>query len=392
MKIKIKTIDTSIISFLLISTVLPITFSKIMISTSFIAILLRIFLSKDFLKYYNNKILILILFLPVLFNSFLYDLKETIRYLVILMIVLGLPYSSFRINSSPINKVSLLCLFYLIISQILLIFQNEVIYNFRDYAYKTEWSYVFLSYGKVDNILDVFVDESFRAGGLYYNPNILANLIFLYFIIFDLTYKENNTNYISKKNYFLKKINLYNVIFIIIVLSILLTKSRTVIIALLIYFSLVNFEFKNILNLKINKKIFSLIFLVILIFLSLGDRLIEGFLNQDGSFYLKYNIFYNHLLNADFFEILFGGTFEKQFDTEYGKLFGASGLLGTLGYFYFLKLIADINVKAKQVVLSLLIISFGTTIFLSLLKISIILPIIIIICSLKKKPKIAILN
>lgn len=385
MKIKTQTIDTLLISALMFSSVLPVTLSKILISILFSFILLRIILSNDLFNYSNSKIIIFIFFLHVIFMSFFYDPKESLRFLIILMIVLGIPYSTFRLNYSTLLRSSMIIILYLVITQILIAFDNQTIINFRNYGYETEWSYVFLNYGEIDNISKILVEDSFRAGGLYYNPNILANLIFLYFIIFDLTYKENNTNYISKKNYFLEKINLYNVIFFIIFLGILLTKSRTVIIAFLIYFYYANIEFKKTLNLKINKKYFIFVVLIVFIFFSQGNRLIEGFLNQDDSFYIKYNIFYYHLLNANFFQILFGGTFDKQFDSEYGKLFGASGLLGILGYFYFLKLIANINVKAKPVVLSFLIISFGTTVFLSLLKASVILPIIIIVCSLNQK-------
>ena len=382
MKIKIRLINSMLVSLLLLSVILPVTVAKMFVAISFGLILLKIIFSKDIFKYANYKLIIFILFLPVILSSIMYDAKETLRYITILTIALGLPYSNFKINYSLIYKVSALCLFYLIITQILLIFENETIINFRDYAYLTEWSYIFLSYGKIDNLsLDIFFDTNFRAAGLYYNPNILAGLIFLYFILFDSVYKNLpiKTNSKQKNKPF---INLYKVVLFFAILGLILTKSRTVILAFLTYNYFVNFHLKEFINLKIKKNFIYFIFLFMIILFLEGNRIVEGVLDEGESFNSKYKGFIDYIKNkASFLNLFLGGTFDKQFDTEYGKLLGAAGIIGVIGYFCLYSLLIKINPSTKSVIFSFLIMSFGTTVLLSLMKIAIILPIIIILLS-----------
>ena len=101
-----------LVSLLLLSVILPVTVAKMFVAISFGLILLKIIFSKDIFKYANYKLIIFILFLPVILSSIMYDAKETLRYITILTIALGLPYSNFKINYSLIYKVSALCLFY----------------------------------------------------------------------------------------------------------------------------------------------------------------------------------------------------------------------------------------------------------------------------------------
>ena len=88
MKVKLHTIDTILVSLLLLSAILPTIVAKIMVIVFFSFILLRIFSTNDVFKYANSKILIFILFLPVIILSLYHDLKETLRYMTILTIVL----------------------------------------------------------------------------------------------------------------------------------------------------------------------------------------------------------------------------------------------------------------------------------------------------------------
>ena len=386
MKIKIRSIDSMLVSLLLISVILPVTVAKIFVALSFSLIALRVFFSKEIFRYVNSKIIILVLFLPVILFSMTYDAKETLRYIIILTIALGLPYSNIRINYSLICKVSALCLFYLIITQMLLIFENETITIFRDYNYQTEWSHRFLSYSKIDNLsLDILFDSNFRAAGLYYNPNVLAGLIFLYFILFDSVYK-NLLIKINTKKKNKSFINLYNIVLFFVILGILLTKSRTVILAFLTYIYFANFHLKEFLNLKMKKIFIYFIFLLIIVLFLEGNRVIRGILDEGSSFNIKYGILIHYIKNeTSLFNLFFGGTFDKQFDTEYGKLLGAAGIIGIIGYYFFYSLLIKINPSIKSVIFSFLVMSFGTTVLLSLIKIAIILPIIIIFFSKNNK-------
>ena len=379
MKVKLHTIDTILILLLLLSVILPIAVAKIMVIVFFSFILLRMLSTNDIFKHAKSKILIFILFLPVIILSINYDAKETLRYITIMTIALGLPFSNFRINHSIVSKVSIYIIFYLFITQILIMLDNETIISFQEYAYKTEWSYVFSSYAANNTFgYDFFMNDNFRAGGLYYNPNILAGIIFLYFLIFKIIERINQ---LDKKNINKK---LSNIVFVIVFFALLLTKSRTVIISFIFFMYFKDANFKNILKLKINKKFIYPLIIIIITFYLQGERIISGMNNIEDSFILKYTILFNYIENdLNLFKFFFGGTFNIQFDTEYGKLFGASGLMGVFGYLYFLRLIYKINPESKVLILSLLLIAAGSTVFLSLLKISIILPIVIIICSSK---------
>ena len=379
MKVKLHTIDTILILLLLLSVILPIAVAKIMVIVFFSFILLRMLSTNDIFKHAKSKILIFILFLPVIILSVYYDVKETLRYITIMTIVLGLPFSNFRINYSIVSKITIYIIFYLFITQILIIFDNQTIISFQEYAYKTEWSYVFGSYGLNNTFgFDFFTNDNFRAGGLFYNPNILAGVIFLYFLIFKIIERIDK---LDKKNINKKP---SNIVFVIVFSAILLTKSRTVIISFLFFMYFKDANFKNILKLKINKKFIYPLIIVIMTFYLQGERIISGIFDANDSFIQKYSILLNYIENdLNLSKFFFGGTFNIQFDTEYGKLFGASGLIGVFGYFYFLRLIYKINPESKVIILSLLLIATGSTVFLSLLKISIMLPIIIIICSAK---------
>ena len=216
---------------------------------------------------------------------------------------------------------------------------------------------------------------------MYYNPNILAGLIFLYFILFDSVYKNLpiKTNSKQKNKPF---INLYKVVLFFAILGLILTKSRTVILAFLTYNYFVNFHLKEFINLKIKKNFIYFIFLLMIILFLEGNRIVEGVLDEGESFNSKYKGFIDYIKNkASFLNLFLGGTFDKQFDTEYGKLLGAAGIIGVIGYFCLYSLLIKINPSTKSVIFSFLIMSFGTTVLLSLMKIAIILPIIIILLS-----------
>ena len=183
-------------------------------------------------------------------------------------------------------------------------------------------------------------------------------------------------------------INLYNIVLFIAILGIFLTKSRTVILALLVYIYFVNFHFKSFSYLKIIKSfIFYALLFIIILFLE-GDRIIDGIVNENESFNSKYNIFIGYIKNeVSILNLVGGGVFDKQFDTEYGKLFGSAGIMGCIGYYFFFNLLIKCNLSMKPIIFSFLIMSFGTTVLLSLLKIAIILPIIITIISFENNKK-----
>jgi hypothetical protein len=377
MKIKKITLDTYLIIFLMYAAILPTFLAKplIFILVGFVS--LKIILCREFFFYFNKKILIFVLLLPGLYTSLLFDLKEFLRYSIILLIIFGLPFTNFKIKSSPLIKVSLAALFYLVVTQILLAHGNQPLLSFREFGYADEWSYIF-NYGTTSNLFKEMLSfntaEGFRAGGIYYNPNILAGVIFLYYLIFYYSnkYYENQT---EKKyiNFFFERL-----IMLIVATALLFTKSRTIILSFLLFIVLQNFNIRKNSVLQINKNIiFSLILAFLFVFLQI-ERIYAGIVTPGQSFYEKFNIFYYYISSIDLPRFLFGGTFDLHFDTEIGYLFGGFGLSGVIAYFLLLRLIYKNFLYGKLIVLLFLVMGLGTTVFFSLLKISIIIPLLIL--------------
>ena len=89
----------------------------------------------------------------------------------------------------------------------------------------------------------------------------------------------------------------------------------------------------------------------------------------------------------DFITKIFGGTYNKQFDNEYGSWFGATGLLGIICFIIFYKIVYQFEPRSISLIISLLLFSFGNTLFFNLLNASILIPLFIIILNLNYKNK-----
>ena len=196
MIIKKSSFDTMFIMLVMLAVVMPVFLAKPILQASLIFLLVRIIICKDFYPYKKKKIIIFILFAPGILGAFLVSQEHLVRFVGIMLIVLGFPFLSFKIKQFPILITSILILIYLCVSQILILQDNQLMIDFRDFGYKNEWSYAFDQYGSVENIfrefIDFFKNDYIRAGGLYYNPNVLGVVILLYFFIFNITWKNYN--------------------------------------------------------------------------------------------------------------------------------------------------------------------------------------------------------
>jgi hypothetical protein len=373
MKIKKYNLDTYLVAFLMFVTVLPTFLAQPLIFIVIFFLSLRIFLNKDFFLYFDQKILIFILFFPGLYLSLFFDFKEFLRYAIILFILFGFPFTSFRIKTLPIINVSIFILLYLISTQILLALENPMLLSFREFAYLNEWSHIFTTAPVLNIFAEVFsLTRSSRLGGLYYNPNVFAAVIVLYFFIFSISI-ENHEYEKKKINYF------YLIVLFIVAISLLLTKSRTLILVFIFFIFFKYLNKKLFVNIIKKEAIFPLLVTFVIIFLNI-QNIYSGIIDDTESFNIKFNIFYDYILDVDLFRFLFGGTFNIMFDTEFGMVFGAFGLSGTIAYFLLLKLIyKKFHKEGKLIALSFLIMGLGTTVFFSLLKISIIIPLIIVL-------------
>ena len=312
------------------------------------------------------------------------NIENTLRFVTLLLIILGSPFSNIMIRKKNINFVSLLIILYLVLSQFYLAKGNTILLNIRETWYPFEYDYVFEKSGfYTDSIIGSIIDKQnwFRPGGLYFNPNTLATLVFLYFLIYDITSSQSvKDNLIRHKKF--KKI-IYFCVFILVTLSILLTKSRTIIITYSVYLIFSNFNLKQFIKFNITSILTMLIPTAILLFKF--PIIYEGIFNYQQSFYLKITFLNQYIQNSDLMTLMFGGTFDYFFDMEYGYWLGASGLFSFFGFYIYFKKIVQVVPKMKILLLSFLLISFGNSLFYNLLNSPILLSLIVVLCSLNYK-------
>ena len=180
----------------MLAAAMPIFLAKPLVLVSLLFLIVRIIISKDLYYFIHQKIIITILFIPGILGAVSTSPEHLVRFCGIMLIVLGFPFLSFKIKQFPILVTSVLIIIYLTVTQIFLLHENQLIIDFRDFGYRNEYSYIFDYYGYVENIftgiVNYFKDGYIRAGGLYFNPNVLAVVLLLYFFLFDISLKNYN--------------------------------------------------------------------------------------------------------------------------------------------------------------------------------------------------------
>ena len=303
--------------------------------------------------------------------------EDVIRFVPVLLFVFGFPFYDFNVRPLPIRLFAAFILVYLITTQTLLAFGNLTLIDFRNTWYPNEYGHLW-NYGIIDSVLLSL--GKFRAGGLYFNPNVLASIVVLYYFMFSISSQYDDKNYINGKK---KKINLRKVINIIFLglvsFSLLFTNSRTAMAALIGYISVKNFDMDLLKKGLIKKKslwigLFTLIFLFVIY-----DSLIEGV--TTGSANIKFEKLMRYFNNTNFFKVLLGGTFNVQFDNEFGNWIGASGLLGILSWIVILRMLYLVVPLTGSLIVAILLTAIGNTLFYGLLSGSIVIILILITSS-----------
>ena len=386
MKIKKSSLDTLLILFLMFVTILPLFIAKQLVILSVSFLVVRIVISADIFFYLKNKIIIFTLLMPGILGAFFASPEDLVRFSGILFLVLGFPFSSFKIKHSYIIVLSSLILLYLIITQILIMQENQIILNFRDFAYYYENVEVHRNHWITDNIFKNLFDFSYwkaRGGGLYSNPNTLSGVVIIYFFIFDISWKYFNQSI----NYGKKKWNkyFYQSIFLLVLFCLMQTKSKTYLIAFLAYLIFQHLDVINLLRLRIKKKLIVPLFFGVGILSLFYGKVIDGIILEGGSANIKYSILFNYLENASVFNLIFGGIFFN-FDAEFSLWIGATGLIGVIAFFNFYRMVYQYSPQSKTLLISLLLISLGGSLFYSLLLVSILIPLFVILLSSSKRP------
>lgn len=391
MIIKKSSLDTTLcigIMLTLVSPYFDANINKILVFATMFFLLIRILFSKELFSYINTKILIITLFLPGILGAIFVAPDNLIRFTGVIFLTLGFPFSKFKVNYFPILVLSFLILLYLVITQMLIMQGNQLFLDFREFAYTDEWSHLHRGhmYGTVENILEnAFSSEAnIRAGGLYSNPNSLALLVLLYFFIFDISFKYANETFFNDKKKLIRYF-FYLLILLLVAFSFMIAKSRTVVGAFSVYMIIKNIDLASLKRFKIKINIILPIFFGTSFLLFFLDRIFSAIFSQTDSGVAKLFILSTYLDKVSVFNLLFGGTYNYQFDSEYGYWIGASGISGLIAFYIFYKTIYKFSNDSAPILFGFIMISFGNMLFYNLLNTPIICIILIILLSFNKK-------
>jgi len=346
MKIRKSTIDSIIISFCLISPIIPKDFAKAAVVISVSSLVYVLFFRLNF-KNYGFKLIMLMLLIPGIILTAFYSAENLIRFVYLLLLIIFYPFN-LKLNFKYLNNLSFFIIFYLVITQLFIVFNNSFILDFREIFYAHTFGWVW-DEGPITSFSQI---GNYRSGGLYYNPNVLASLVIIYFFIFLITLE----------NFSYTRVYFYSFTVFLVVVSIILTDTRTVMVSFLAFFSLKALSYKKEKNfLKI-----MMLGIIFLAALSIKDKILAGF-TEMGSLNIKIRILHNYIENVNLLNLIIGGRHDVFFDSEYGYWLGALGLTGLTSV---LLLIIFLYIKIPDLrlfILTFLLLSIGNSVFYGLL-------------------------
>ena len=182
--------DTTLASFLILSPIFPFIFSKYITFIFLLLVFFRIILSENIRLLLKFKFIIFLFLMPSFLLTAFFSTQNLLRFTLLIFLTLGLPFKGFTINALSIRFISILSILYLSFTEILLAFNNTLIKDFQTYWYPLEFKDQTTedvtnpwNFGFVNNFNELFSD-GFRAGGIFYNPNVTALVLVLNYIIF----------------------------------------------------------------------------------------------------------------------------------------------------------------------------------------------------------------
>ena len=193
---KKNTLDTILVLLCMLTPISPTIFAKKLVIISTALLILRILGSSNLLYLLKKKLLIFFLFTPSIIMAIFISPEDVIRFVPVLLFVFGFPFYDFNVRPLPTRLFAAFILVYLITTQTLLAFGNLTLIDFRNTWYPDELGYLW-NYGIIDSVLLSL--GKFRAGGLYFNPNVLASIVVLYYFMFSISSEYDDKNYINGK-------------------------------------------------------------------------------------------------------------------------------------------------------------------------------------------------
>ncbi|MBF9022616.1 hypothetical protein FZCC0069_05545 [Rhodobacterales bacterium FZCC0069] len=360
-RMHLKHIDTFLLSVSILAPVFPTAIAKISVVILSALFVIRMISLGCVLSYFFEKLFIFILLVPGFLLAPLVSIENILVFIPIMILLFGFPFQGLRLSVYFLQYFILAVIIYLILGQVFIALGQEFFLGFQDSYYPIEIN--FWNYGYVTGVFYGY--REFRAGGIFYNPNLFGLVLVLYFIVFV------NLNVLARAS---KKTKIYRwpLLYILtsscVLFSIYLTGSRTALVSIIIFIYLESVgprvRLVNLLKkrLIIMHSIFFMGFVYFLI-----NHIYSGFVGSSQSGSIKLNIFLNHILEAEAQTLFFGGEYSLPFDQEIGYWFGAVGMLGMVGLTFLFRMYYARIPMIQPVILSLLVAALGNSVFYGLL-------------------------
>lgn len=365
MKLFRSSLSTWIVVLLVVGGLAPSVIAKPLVFAGLLVAVLTLLNHKTLSAYVLPKLLIIWFFIPGVVMTYVDYPSQLARFFPLVFLALFFPYRDFNPDFRVLSIFLIASIFWLIATQILIAFNYGPLLSFRDVWYPIEnnvWNY-----GYVESL--IFTFGSFRAAGLYYNPNVFAMVLLLIFLMYFFSMARSNLKMSDPR--FLTPSPTLVFVFItsIVGFSLYLTGSRTYL-GIFLFFLVLQYSRQMWFGLKRLK--FSLINVFVMVG-SLGvvvlsvARFTEGFLAEEGSARIKQTILSDYVRDTDPFILLVGGQYSVQFDAEFGYWIGAAGFLGLAGLMLFYLLIGLTKRFLFPLIISLVLIGIGNSFLYGLL-------------------------
>jgi len=265
--------------------------------------------------------------------------------LVILIVLF--PYRG--IGTNLLGEACLILIAYICLFQIGILCNLTPLIAFRDSYYPIEvnfWGEATLDFG-----YNGF--RAFRAAGLFYNPNVMAIMLFFPYVIFALKLRKPFGG------------ALHSALAGFIFLTLILTGCRVYLIAFILI----------ILLCAVASRAVRATLALALVLIGVGyvrEFVFADFVNSSGSMAIKMNIFSAYLQNSvksisGVISLIVGGTYDLQFDADVGYVVGAWGLLGAFASVAILVWVCSRYPGAWRVIVPIYFTSFANSLYFSLL-------------------------
>ncbi|WP_127347771.1 hypothetical protein [Pseudidiomarina mangrovi] len=372
---------TLAVMFIVVGVMSPVDVRTLLMFTGFFLILVsgtRFIFHKEELRL---KLFFILMSLPGLFISlYSFEVETLIRYMLIfLLISLTSLRSTLDVDEKSIGNLCLVVIVLLVFFQISLAVGYFL--EFREAFYLNSEENNNHDYGFTQSLFSGF--RGFRAGGLFWNPNVMASNIFMLFLIYTVstTNESIHNKYTSTKKY----ISVSMVVFF----SIMLSGSRTYLLAFLSFIVLLIYQSQGI------KKTFLLLSSCATILYAAMYESINSIFEEvlrgvtEDSLNTKLNILIDYIMalsdENDFLPMLFGGRNNVHFDFDYGYLIGMLGFIGIL-FFYLNLIIFSLRSKLFFLYLTpIMVASVGNSMFYNINTVFLILSLIVVFVSNYRK-------